>query len=148
MADYTATVTSPRPADEVFAYLADFRTVQEWDPSITGSEYLNGDDDPIKVGALFRVTTSTKLKDVVLEYETTELERPRKIVLVGENDTTTSTDTITIEEQPDGGCEVTYEAVLELKGARKLADPLLDLGFQRLGDKAKEGLAEKVQLRA
>lgn len=147
MADYTATVTSPRPAEEVFAYLADFRTVQEWDPSITGSEYLNGDDDPIKVGALYRVTTSTKLKDVVLEYETTEIDRPYRIVLVGENDTTTSTDTITIVEQPDGGCEVTYAAELELKGARKLVDPLLDLGFQRVGDKAKAGLAEKLQLR-
>lgn len=146
MADYSTTVTSPRPAEEVFAYLADFRTVQEWDPSITASEYLNGDDDPIKVGALFRVTTSTKLKVVVLEYETKELVRPRKIVLFGENDTTTSTDTITIEDQPDGGCAVTYEAVLELKGARKLADPLLDLGFQRLGDKASDGLAEKLQL--
>lgn len=146
MANYTATVTSPRPADEVFAYLADFRTVQEWDPSITASEHING-DDPVKVGAMFKVTTSTKLKDVVLEYTTTELERPHKIVLVGENDTTTSTDTITIEERADGGCDVTYDAELELKGARKLADPLLDLGFQRLGDKAKQGLAEKLQLR-
>ncbi len=35
----------------------------------------------------------------------------------------------------------------ELERPRKIADPLLDLGFQRLGDKAKDGLAEKLQLR-
>lgn len=143
MANYTATVSSPRPADEVFAYLADFRSVAEWDPSITESTHING-DDPVKVGAMFRVVTSTKTKDVVLEYTTEELERPRRILLRGENDTMISTDTITVEDRADGGCDVTYDAEIELKGARKVADPLLSLGFGRLGDKARDGLEAKL----
>jgi carbon monoxide dehydrogenase subunit G len=142
MASYEATVSSPRPPDEVFAYLADFRSVADWDPSITESVHIN-DDEPIKVGAMFRVTTKTAMKAVVLEYTTTELERPGKIGLRGENESMVSIDTITIV--PDGGgSKVTYSAVIELKGARKLLDPLLELGFQRLGDKARDGLEKKL----
>jgi uncharacterized protein YndB with AHSA1/START domain len=143
MAHYSATVTSDRPADEVFAYLADFRSVAEWDPSITASVHING-DDPIKVGAIFQVTTNTTLNDVVLSYETIELNRPHKIVLRGENDSMISIDTITIQGRPDGGAEVTYDAEIGLKGVRKLADPVMQLGLNRLGAKARQGLEEKL----
>jgi len=146
MASYSATVSSTRPPDEVFAYLADFRSVAEWDPSITKSIHVN-DDDPIKVGAIFRVSTKTTLSDVVLDYETIELDRPRKIVLRGENDTMVSLDTITIRTDGHGGAEVTYNAEIELNGVRKLADPLLELGFKRLGDKARDGLKDKLNPR-
>ena len=147
MAGYSATVPSNRPPDEVFAYLADFRSVADWDPSITESVHING-DDPIKVGAIFRVTTETTLKKVVLEYTTKELYRPRKIVLRGENDSMVSIDTITVRADGRGGAEVNYSAEIELKGARKLLDPLLGLGFKRLGDKARDGLREKLNTAA
>ncbi|MGA9859354.1 MAG: SRPBCC family protein [Solirubrobacteraceae bacterium] len=143
MASYSATVPSPRPPDEVFAYLADFRSVAEWDPSITESIHVNG-DDPVKVGAIFRVSTETMLSNVVLEYTTIELDRPRKIVLRGENDSMVSIDTIVIHDDGHGGTEVTYGAEIELKGVRKLADPLLQFGFKRLGDKARDGLETKL----
>ncbi len=35
--------------------------------------------------------------------------------------------------------EVTYDAEIELKGVRKLVDPLLQLGFRRLGDRRAMG---------
>ncbi|MDQ2897096.1 MAG: SRPBCC family protein [Actinomycetota bacterium] len=144
MASYSATVPSSRPPDEVFAYLADFRSVADWDPSISESVHIN-DDDPIKVGAIFRVTTETTIKDVVLEYTTIELDRPHKIVLRGENDSMVSLDTITVRDDGRGGAEVSYQAEIELKGARKLADPLLALGFRRLGDKARDGLVSQLK---
>ena len=139
MASYTATVGSTRPAEAAFDYLADFRSVAEWDPSITESVHIN-DGDPAQVGAIFRVTTETTLSDVVLEYTTIELERPRRIVLRGENDSMVSIDTITVTPADVGGSHVTYDAQIELKGLRKLVDPLLELGFKRLGDKARDGL--------
>ena len=144
MAGYSATVSSQLAPDEVFAYLADFRSVADWDPSISESLHVN-DDDPVKVGAIFRVTTKTTLKDVVLEYTTIELDRPRRIVLRGENDSMVSIDTIIVSgSSGQGGAEVTYSAEIELKGARKLLDPLLELGFKRLGDKARDGLRDKL----
>lgn len=144
MASYSATVTSPHPPEQVFLYLADFRSVAEWDPSIRSCEHTNS-IGPLAVGAVFRVSTQVAGRDVVIDYETKELEAPRKIFLRGENSSLVSLDTISIEMAPDGGSNVTYDAVIELKGALKLADPLLDLGFQRLGNQARDGLAQKLQ---
>jgi hypothetical protein len=52
----------------------------------------------------------------------------------------TSLDTITVEPAPDGGSRVTYDAVLELRGPLRLADPLLARGFAQVGDRAAAGL--------
>ncbi len=143
MASYRATVASPRSADDVFSYLADFSSVSEWDPSITSAEHSSA-GDPRAVGATFRVVTATTVSEVVLDYTTLELQRPSRVVLRGENKSMISLDTITIADRSDGGCEVTYAAELELKGLRKLADPILQLGFKRLGDKARDGLRAKL----
>ncbi len=143
MPTYEATVTSSREADEVFSYLADFRSVAEWDLSITESVHVN-DGEPIQVGALFRVTTSMAGHETPMDYETVELERPQRIVLRGENEAAVSEDTITITPRADGGCDVTYLADIELKGVRKIATPAMSVALQRLGAKAKSGLQEKL----
>ena len=146
MARYAATVSSTQPLDEAFAYLADFRSVAEWDPSVKSAVLVTG-DDPIAVGALFRVTVKTTLSEVVLDYTTIELERPDRIVLRGENDSMVSVDTIVLRTDGHGGAEVTYDAQLDLKGLLRLADPLLGLAFKRLGDNARDGLRDKLNPR-
>ncbi len=40
------------------------------------------------------------------------------------------------------GSEVTYEAVIEAKGAGKLAEPLMKLVFERIGTKTEEQMTE------
>ena len=139
MASYRTTVACGRSADDVFSYLSDFSSVSEWDPSISSAEHSSS-GDPRTVGATFHVVTGK----VVLDYATLELQRPGRIVLRGENNSMISLDTITIADRSDGGCEVTYAAELELKGLRKLADPVLQLAFKRLGDKARDGLRAKL----
>ena len=45
--------------------------------------------------------------------------------------------------RPDGaGSVVTYDAELTLRGPLALADPLLGIAFERLGDRAADGLVE------
>jgi hypothetical protein len=143
MARYRTTVPAPHPADEVFRYLADFRSVAEWDPSITKAT-LVGDGEPIAVGARFRVTTKTRFSEIVLDYTTTAVDSPQQITLHGENDTMVSVDTITVAPDGPEGSTVTYDAEITLKGARRLADPLLQLAFGRLGDKARDGLRSRL----
>ena len=142
MANYNATVRSSRPAEEVFAYLADFRSVAEWDPSITESTHTN-DGDPIQVGAQYHVVTTMLGHETPMDYETVELARPTRIVLRGENPTAISTDTITITSSAHG-CDVTYDADVELKGAKKIADPVMGLALGRLGAKAENGPSDKL----
>jgi carbon monoxide dehydrogenase subunit G len=143
MAHYRTTVSSPHPPDEVFRYLADFRSAAEWDPSIIDVT-LVGEGEAIAVGARFRVTTKTRFSEIILQYTTTAIDPPGQITLRGENNSMVSVDTITIA--PDGpvGSTVTYDAEITLSGARRLADPLLQLAFQRLGDKARDGLRSRL----
>jgi hypothetical protein len=58
-----------------------------------------------------------------------------------------SLDTITIRDDGHGGASVTYDAKIDLKGVRKLVDPLLELAFKRLGDRARDGLRAKLNQR-
>ena len=62
-------------------------------------------------------------------------------MLRGENATVVSLDRITFEPS-DEGTRVTYDADLALKGPLRIADPLLGLAFDRVGDRALEGLRE------
>lgn len=52
----------------MFSYLADFRSVAEWDASITRSEHTN-DGEPIQVGAQFHVVTSMLGHETPMEAE-------------------------------------------------------------------------------
>ncbi len=133
MAHYVATVPSPRSYDDVRDYMTDFRCVADWDPSIESCT-LTGGDDPRAVGARFHVA----MKKMQLDYVLTEVA-PDRIVLRGENSTLVSFDTITVKAVGSGS-EATYDAVLELKGWRKIGEPLLRLLFGRIGDNAAEGL--------
>jgi hypothetical protein len=100
--------------------------------------------DPITVGARFHVTTKTRFSEIVLDYTTTAIDPPERITLRGENDSMVSVDAITIATDGGVGSSVTYDAQITLKGARRLADPLLQLAFQRLGDKARDGLRTRL----
>ena len=41
MARYRAAVDTPREREDVFAYLSDFSTTEEWDPGVVQAERLN-----------------------------------------------------------------------------------------------------------
>lgn len=78
------------------------------------------------------------------EWDPGGLERPTRLLLEGGDASLRSIDEITFLERPSG-TRVTYEARLELSGIRRLADPLLDLLFQRIGRVAMRGLRERLQ---
>jgi carbon monoxide dehydrogenase subunit G len=138
MADYVATVQSSWPREETFDYLADFRNVAEWDPSMERAELISG--EPGQVGATYRLTMSLLGRSTELDYETVEVQRPERVVLVSESDAVTSTDTIRVDV--DGS--VTYFAHLDLHGVRKAADPLAEKLLERVSDKAASQLAAKL----
>lgn len=138
MARYLATLETPRPQADVFAYLSDFSTTQEWDPGVAEAQRL--DDGPIAVGSRFNVVADFMGRRTPLVYAVVALDAPNAITLRGENATVVSLDTITFAPAAGGGTRVTYDADLSLKGPLRLADPLLKLVFNRIGDRAVDGL--------
>jgi hypothetical protein len=142
MARYTTTVRTAWDPETAFRYLAEFSNVSDWDPSIP--EARNVSPDPLAHGARFEVDVEVFGRRTTMPYETIEIEAPHRVVLRSETGVLISVDTLTFDRAPGGGTAVTYDADLTLKGALRLADPLLALGFRRTGDKARDGLAERL----
>jgi hypothetical protein len=128
-----------RPApDLVVAYLKDFGNAVDWDPGTESCTRI--DSGPVEVGASWHNTS--KIGGITTELIYT-LERltDDTIVLVGRNDTATSTDTITVLPNPDGaGSRITYEAVIELSGAAKIADPIMKIVFEKIGSDTEDDM--------
>lgn len=141
MAHYQATVDTPRPPAQAFAYLSDFRTAAEWDPGTVQSERLG--EGPIGEGTEFRLVAAFLGRKTTLTYRIVEYQPPHAVTFRGENSTVVSLDRITFEPS-DGGTRILYDADLTLKGPLKLADPLLALAFNRVGDHALAGLRNTI----
>jgi carbon monoxide dehydrogenase subunit G len=125
---------NPAPA-VVVDYLKDFSHAEAWDPGT--QTCTRNDQGPVAVGATWHNVSKILGVKAELTY-TLEKLTADTIVLVGRNDSATSTDTITVHPA-GGGSEITYEAVLEMHGAAKLAGPIMKLEFEKLaGDTEKQ----------
>lgn len=135
----TFTVT-PSPAT-VLDYLKDFTHAEEWDP---GTETCTRTDTgPVVVGSTWHNVSKIAGVSTELDYTLESLTNDT-IVLVGTNKSATSTDTITVVPDPAGGpgSQVTYEAVIEMSGAAKLASPVVKLVFEKIGSDTKDQMSE------
>ena len=138
MTTVSRTFTVSPPPNVVIDYLKDFANAEEWDP---GTESCTRNDSgPVQVGSTRHNVSKIAGNTTELTYELTELTDDR-IVFVGTNDTATSTDTITVvPESRTGGSEITYEAVIEMSGAAKLAEPAVKLLFEKIGNDTEDNM--------
>ena len=137
MARYRATLNTQQSLQDVFAYLSDFSTAAEWDPGVVEAERLNG--AAIGEGAQFRLVAEFLGRRTALTYRIVQYDPPHAVAFLGENATVISLDRLTFKTIP-GGTRVAYDADLRLKGPLRIADPLLKLAFNRVGDRALGGL--------
>ena len=136
MTTVTRTFTVSPPPAVVLDYLKDFTHAEEWDPGPLSCTRL--DSGPVAVGSRWHNTSKIAGVSTELTYELTELTADH-LVLVGTNDSTTSTDTITVRPHAEGS-EVTYQAVIEMQGAAKLASPLVKLVFEKVGSDTEDDM--------
>lgn len=123
----------------VITYLKDFAHAEQWDP---GTETCTRTDSgPVAVGATWHNVSKVAGVTTELTYTLQQLTEDT-IVLVGKNDTATSTDTITIRANDSGGSQVTYHADIDMHGAAKLASPAVKLLFEKLGNDTEKQMSE------
>lgn len=137
MARYVTRLHTDRPAEEVFAYLADLRSFAEWDPGLRAVTQVEGEGGG--PGTVFDVTVAGVGMDLTLRYRTVEHDAPRSLRVLAEHPLLVSDDRITVEAD-DHGAVVTYDADLRLRGLLRLGDLGLRLVFGRIGDRAAAGL--------
>ena len=141
MASYFDAVELPLSVETAFDCMADFSRISEWDPGVLEAERLT--EGEVHRGSRFRVVVSFLGRRIPLEYSITEFERPTRIVLNGGNSSLRSVDEITFASRPEGS-RVIYEARIAHAGNRRVADPTLELLFQRIGSMAMRGLRERL----
>jgi len=141
----TVTRTFPvRPAPAaVIDYLKDFANAEEWDPGT--QKCTRTDSGPIAVGATWHNESKIAGISTELDYTLEQLTSDT-IVLVGRNETATSTDTITV--RPNGsGSEVTYHAEIDMHGLTKLAAPAVKIIFEKVGNDTVKQMTEALDKR-
>ena len=139
MPQFTVRVPSIRPVGRTFAYMADLRNFERWDPGVRAAWLVVGESPGLD--AAFDVTVGGVLRDVVLRYETLEYEAPHRVVVRARNSVLTSVDEIAVEEAPAGSV-VAYQAGLEFHGPLRVLNPLLAPVFKRIVDRAAAGLRD------
>jgi carbon monoxide dehydrogenase subunit G len=137
MARYHLRIRTSWPADEAFAFMADLTNFAEWDPGVASSVQVTGDGPA--VGAAYDVEAS----GTTLRYEVDAYDPPQRIRARARNRWITSVDTISVAADGTGSI-VTYEADLTLNGLLRIGDPLLKVAFNRIGDKAADGLRQRL----
>ena len=138
MVRYRGTVVSTRTAEYAFDYAADFANAAEWDPGTASAERLDAGE--VGLGSSFHLEVRVGSRTVPLDYRVVTFDRPHRVVFLAESDSVRSEDTVTVVSAADGGSVVTYHADLELKGSFALANPVLGLFLDRIGDRGVEGL--------
>lgn len=136
MAEYVGVVTSNRPQQEVFAFLADASNFNAWDPGVLESTAV--DEGTPGLGSEFDVTVSGP-RPTTLRYRVVEFDPPETVVLEARSELLWSYDRITVTATNSGSI-VAYEARLELTGGLRFFNPLLGPVFQRIAGRAAAGL--------
>jgi carbon monoxide dehydrogenase subunit G len=134
MARYATTISTHLSPADAFAFMADVRHFAEWDPGVSKAVRVAGDG---ATGSAYELTIAPG--GTVMRYEVTACEAPRLLRMIAKTRFVTSVDEIRVEAS-GAGASVTYDAVLTLNGVLGLMNPLLQLAFNRLGDRAAAGL--------
>jgi hypothetical protein len=137
MASYRTSVSTAWSPETAFDFMADLRNFAIWDPGVSSVRLVRGAGPGL--GTAFDVDVHAGPRTITLRYETTEFQRPDRLVVVAATPTLVSVDEIVVEKEL-GGATVTYDADLSLRGVLRLANPLLAIAFRHIGDRAAGGL--------
>ena len=137
MARYRTRIESSLAPADAFAYMADFSNARFWDPSVSAATRTS--DGPVALGSTFHLVSRFAGRDVPLDYAIVAYEPLQRVVLEARRPGFVSRDTITCEPAATGSV-IAYDALLELAGARRIFDPLLQRIFNGIGGRATRGM--------
>lgn len=127
------TMASPEAA---YAYLADFRNTEEWDPGTQACERVAGDGG---VGTTYRNVSRFLGRQVEVMYTTAELAPPRRVHLRGTNDQFEGHDIFEIAASGRGS-RVSYTAEMSFSGLARLVTPVVAVYLPTLASRTVDQL--------
>lgn len=139
MPETTETATFDRSAEDLFAHLADFGRLAEWDPMFRSSQRLDQGD--LGVGSRFHAVGEAVGQEFDLELEIVTYEAPTHVALRGTGDGLRTSESIRIEPAADGRNEVTYTSSFETDKP-DLVDAMAKPAFTAVGKRAMSGMRD------
>jgi hypothetical protein len=136
MLTFVRNVTAQVPPDQVHGYLADFTTVNEWDPRASSARRLHGTGGE---GTMYECEVSFARRTVPMRYTVTRLVPGELIEWVGESSWVRAHDVIRVRSG-NGSTQVEYTTRYRYRHASWLMDRLLRRAVSRLCDDARDGL--------
>jgi uncharacterized protein YndB with AHSA1/START domain len=123
-------VSIARPREAVFDYLADLRHYPEWQPAVKRAELVDGGTP--KAGSRIRLLVAGPGRDVDVDGEITELERPERLALRSLSGPATLQAAVDFERANDavGGTRLKIHAELQPTGLLRFAEGMIR---QRIG---------------
>lgn len=139
VAKQSFTVQSVLTPAAAFDLCIDLTRVDEWDRGVTQPRRLSGTGQ--SVGSKYEVTVvGFDGQPTTVVYELLEVDAPNRFVMEGVNDTLRAYDTLTFTAV-EGGCELHYDAHLDLLGeSPPLDDAALEALFARVAAAPRAGL--------
>ena len=133
------------PIEAAFDYVADFANAQAWDPGVASARRI--DDGQVAVGARYDLGVRMGGRVASMEYRITELDRPRRVVLVGAGANVDAVDDIRFERSGDRTV-IDYTADIRLGGLLRFAQPFLGGSFAKIARDAAGGMERTLAARA
>ncbi|HSU03904.1 MAG TPA: SRPBCC family protein [Nocardioides sp.] len=143
MLTFVRDVTAPAPPDRVFDYLADFTTVDEWDPRASRVRRVRGDGGE---GSTYECEVSFARRTVPMRYTVVRLVPGDTIEWTGESSWVRAHDVIRLRTR-GGATHVEYTTQYRYRHASWLLERLLSRAVSRLCDDAREGLQHALDRR-
>ena len=125
------------PVAAAFEFVADFANAERWDPGVASSIRMN--PGPVTVGARYRLGVRMGGRVASMDYEVTEFEPSRRVVLEGRGSGVAAVDTIEFTPT-DAGTRIDYTADIRLVGLLRLAAPFAGGALAGVGSRAREGM--------
>ena len=133
-----AAVEIARPAEEVFAFLADIGNAPRWQRGVVSSHKVS--EGPMRVGTRFTESMQVMGMKFDANCEVTAFEPPRRLTMVADGKLVHYEGTFTFEPAPVG-TRLSVNAQVALKGFWRLLAPLMG------GEIRKESQAELEDIR-
>jgi dehydrogenase/reductase SDR family protein 12 len=130
MLELNEVIEVEREAHEVFAYVANFASCEEWDATAISARITK--PGPISKGTEFEVVCALPVGSVTLIYTIVELEQDRLIKLLGVGRFFDVEDTITLSPTVNG-TQLDYRAVFSFKGVVDSFVGPMEAGLRRMG---------------
>lgn len=131
-------IVVPRSLQECFSYLADFSTIEQWDPGVSRAEKIT--PGPVAPGTTYRISLNLPLGQSTMIYRQKVISPHRRLQLEGSGKGIHALDTLDFQALGNNQTEIRYRAELTLSSLSGWSKPVMRPVLQRIGRKAAAGL--------